>query len=329
MKEQALTANPLISIIVPIFNMEPYLPQCIDSLLEQSYSNFEIILVDDGSTDASPAICDQYAQKDARIRVIHQKNGGVSSARNTALNAAQGEYLTQVDPDDWIAPDYLYCLLQLCQHFQVPLSACNHFISTPTHQECRFPDNKKQVVLSAFECCQNILYHGIPDVSGWGKLYHRSVYREIHYPTGKTYEDTYVIADILLAAGHLAFTSTPLYYYRIRDNSISRDVFSSAKMEFLEAVDHMTSTILRVYPELQNGAVRRKVHAALSTRRYFVNCEKALYPLRNELEYFVRKNAHTVVKDMRAPLRDKTAILALLLGSRCYDCFWKLYCQTR
>lgn len=321
--------RPLISVIVPIHNMENYLSKCVASVMAQTYQHFELILVDDGSTDASGALCDGYAAQDARVRVIHRENGGISAARNAGLDAAQGEYLAQIDSDDWVSPTYLETLLSLCLRNNVPLSACNHYIVGETGHSLRFSIKMadREMVLSAEDGCRNVLYHGIPDVSGWGKLYHRSVYEKIRYPQGQIYEDTHTIADVLLAAKRFAFTPQPLYYYRIRKDSISRDVFKPAKMDFLRAVDHMTSVIVAAYPQMEAGIRRRRMHAALSTRRYFVDCSEDMLPLRKEVETIVRQDACSVLLDGRAALRDKIGVLCMLCGAPVYDIFWKIYCR--
>jgi hypothetical protein len=168
-----------------------------------------------------------------------------------------------------------------------------------------------------------VLYHGIPDVSTWGKLMHRSVCEGLTYPEGRVYEDSARIAETLLAADGIAYTPRPLYRYRIREDSISRAVFNESKMDFIHAVEHMTGLIENACPELKDGCHRRRIHALLSVRRYFVDCPPALKHRRKELEAAVRKGGPAVLKDPKAPLRDKVAILSLYGGPRCYDLLWK------
>ncbi|MBQ8149171.1 MAG: glycosyltransferase [Clostridia bacterium] len=321
--------TPLISVLVPVHNAEKWLGECVDSILAQTYPHFELVLVEDGSTDGCPALCDSYAAKDSRIRVIHRSNGGISAGRNTAAGAARGEYIAWVDADDRVDPAYLETLLTLCRRYDAPLSACNHFIWRPEKSEPCFSVKEAERLMTAEECCENVLYHGVPDVSVWGKLYHRSVMERVAYPDGLLYEDTWAIADALLAAGRMAYTPVPLYHYRIRPDSISRDVYSPAKLDFLTAADRLCERILTAYPAMEAGAVRRRTHAALSVRRYFVNCPPELRPRRDELEKTVRQNAWSVLRNPRAPKRDKIAILAVLCGPRFYDLFWKTYSRNR
>lgn len=319
----------MISVLVPAYNMEKYLAKCVDTILEQTYKRFELILVDDGSTDYTGMLCNQYAALDSRIAVIHQKNKGLAQTRNVLLEAAAGEYITFIDSDDWVEHDYLEVMLQQIVDNNAKIAACNHWIVADGKKHKRFDCTLQADKLNVEQAFQNILYHGIPDVSAWGKLYERSLFDSIRYPSGKIYEDTYCIADIIQAAGGLVFSNKPLYNYLVRDDSISRATFNESKLDFMDAVDHLTQLIEAAYPKMHKGCIRRKVHAALSVRRYFVNCGTELYEKRNAIEKIVKNNAWTLLTDARAPYRDKMAVLALLGGSKVYDVFWETYSKNR
>lgn len=315
----------LISVIVPVYQMESYLEECVDSILAQTYPHFQLLLIDDGSRDAGPALCDAYAARDARVEVIHQQNKGLSGARNTGLDHARGEYIAHIDADDSVEPDYLETLLGLCLSHQAKIACCNHLIYWEGgKQKLRFPQEGGERFLSRREAFEGVLYHSIPDVSTWGKLFHRSVFDGLRYPEGRVYEDSARIAETLSAADGLAYTPRPLYRYRIREDSISRAVFNESKMDFIHAVEHMTGLIAQACPELAAGCHRRRIHAALSVRRYFVDCDSSLHERRNALEATVRKGGMPVLRDPKAPLRDKIAILSLYGGSRFYDILWKV-----
>ena len=298
----------------------------MDSLQRQSWIDFEIVAVDDGSQDGSVRICEEYARADHRIRLIRQANQGVSAARNTCLRESRGEYLTFVDSDDWVEPQYLEELLGACRRYRVPLSACNHWIEGAKEKRVCFPKQPSQI-FSARQACENVLYHRPPDVSPWGKLYRRQILMQIRYPEGKYYEDTYCIADVLLQAGQMAYLARPLYHYCIHGESISRGQFQPAKLQFLEAVDHMTHRVEQQFPELEDGVKRRKVHAALSVRRYLVDCPQQAKGIRKELEREIRCQAGSVLRDPRAPLRDKVGVCSVLAGPKVYDLLWKIYKQ--
>ncbi len=317
--------SKLISVIVPVYQMESYLAECVDSILAQSYPHFQLLLVDDGSLDRSGAMCDEYAARDSRIQVIHQANKGLSGARNTGLAHAKGEYIAHIDADDSVLPDYLETLLRLCERHQVNISCCNHLICQEGGREKpRFLAEGEDKLLTRREACEGVLYHGIPDVSTWGKLMHRTVCEGLTYPEGRVYEDSARIAETLLAVEKIAFTPRPLYRYRIRRDSISRAVFNESKLDFITAVEHMTGLLESTYPDLKDGCLRRRVHSLLSVRRYFVDCPKALKPRRKELEKRIRTEGRPVLQDGKAPLRDKVAILSVMLGPWVYDALWKL-----
>lgn len=315
---------PTISVLIPIYNAEKYLGRCLDSLQRQIWTDFEIVAVDDGSQDGSVRICEKYAQADHRIRLIRQTNRGVSAARNTCLRESRGEYLTFVDSDDWVEPQYLESLLSTCQKYQVPLSACNHWIEGEKKKRVCF-SGQPTCVFSARQACENVLYHRPPDVSPWGKLYRRQVLAQICYPEGKYYEDTYCIADILLQAEKMVYLDQPLYHYCLHKESISRGQFQSSKLQFLEAVEHMTHMVETRFPELKRGVDRRKVHAALSVRRYLVDCPDREKTVRRKLEQEICRQAGGVLRDPQAPLRDKVGICSVLAGPKAYDLLWKVY----
>ena len=183
--------------------------------------------------------------------------------------------------------------------------------------------------MSAEECFGNVLYHSVPDVSAWGKLYHRSVMERVVYPEGMRYEDTYVFADVLETSGKLAYTPKPLYFYRVRPATICWDSYTPSQMEFLPAVDRLCERVLQMFPVMKAGTIRRRMHAALSIRRYFVNCPPEIRSQRDALEKIVRHNAWSIMKNRRAPVRDKIAVLAVLCGPWVYDLLWKIYSRSR
>lgn len=215
--------TPLISIIVPIYNVEDYLAQCIDSILVQSYTNFELILVDDGSPDNCGIICDEYAEKDNRIIVIHQTNGGLSDARNSGLNIAKGEYIAFVDSDDLVHPDFIKSLYENIGGCKMIFCDLKRF------------ENEEELIsnsISPFKVqtlSQEFLFNHITDfrnplvIVAWNKLYHKSIWKNISYPKGKVHEDEFVVHKILNECDEVMFIDTPLYYYRMRNDSIMSD----------------------------------------------------------------------------------------------------------
>lgn len=217
----------LISVILPIYNVEKYLPKCIDSILAQTYTDYEIILVDDGSTDKCGEICDRYAQTDTRIRVIHKKNGGVSDARNVGIDAAKGKYICWVDPDDYIHPQYLETLYAIMQKSNADVVVCDYITYYDGEEEEIIPIRQ----LPPYEQIgQQHLYNNefltnkrVKYVIIWNKLFKADLYQGIRYPVGKVHEDNYTTYKLLDKANKIVYTEQPLYYYMMREKSITHD----------------------------------------------------------------------------------------------------------
>lgn len=214
----------LISIVVPIYNVEDYLKECIDSICGQSYKNIEIILVDDGSTDGSPAICDVYAGLDNRIRVIHKKNGGLSDARNCGLEVARGEYVAFVDSDDYVNERFIEFLYNAMEDCNAQIAVCSYqkVYDTPIAKS----ELPKYVIeeknsISFLESLYQGKYSDMGFVA-WNKLYKRQLFVEnnILYPKGRIYEDTFTTYKLLYFAEGIAIVDYPLYCYRMRSGSI-------------------------------------------------------------------------------------------------------------
>ena len=220
----SVDAQPLISIIVPVYRVEKYLEKCVDSLIKQTYTNLEIILVDDGSPDACPAMCDEFAKNDARIKVIHKVNGGLSDARNAGLEIAKGEYIGFVDSDDFIAVDMYEIMLRSIQINNSDIACCNYL--QISEDGALYPNQKLPL---KDECVDkntafNILvefggYYGV----AWNKLYSREIIEGIRYPKGRKYEDFFVIAEIINKCKKISHINRAMYYYVRRVGSITLD----------------------------------------------------------------------------------------------------------
>lgn len=216
----------MISIIVPVYNVEDYLHKCIDSIRSQKYVYFELILVDDGSTDASGRLCDELASSDSRIRVIHKKNGGLSSARNVGLDVARGEYIVFIDSDDFVNEDYLQKLLHSITCNNADIAICG-FLRVNNDEHCISGSNFTfQEVLTAQECL-NYYFNGIERtffVVAWNKIYKRNVFDKLRFPVGRVHEDVYVFHELFAADRVISVVFSQLYSYRLRNNSITAQV---------------------------------------------------------------------------------------------------------
>ena len=328
-KGDLMLNEPLVSIIVPVYRTESYLRRCIDSILAQTYPNWELILVDDGSPDLCPAICDTYAATNTRVHVLHQENKGVSAARNAGLDIAHGEYIAFADSDDWVEPDYLSYLLELLEKNGTPLVACNHFVTVNNKDVAKFPVKHEAQCLTLKTAYDKLLYHRPPDASAWGKLYTRSLFVGLRYPAGHIFEDTWIIADLLERAGGLTYGGEPKYHYVYRENTLSKCAADNHVWDFMDAVDHLSDVIIRSYPELSSGCTRRRVHAALSIRRLLVHSDASARGDIARCRAIVCAGAKEVFCDRRAPIRDKAGILLSLAGRNLFDIAWSLYSNVR
>lgn len=215
--------TPLVSIIVPIYKVEPYLRRCLDSIVNQTYTNLEIILVDDGSPDGCPQICDEYAAKDKRIVVIHKENGGLSDARNAGLDICKGEYIFFIDSDDWIKTDTIEFLYKITQDKKSDIVIGDYITTTETGYHQKQSTSKHIIEMSLFnllKCHQpgHPLFTQV--VAAWNKLIKRDIAKKWSFPKGAICEDHYTTYKYFFSASKVILTNKKTYYYRTREGSI-------------------------------------------------------------------------------------------------------------
>ena len=254
--------NPLISVIVPVYNVEEFLPKCVDSLLSQTYENLEIILVDDGTKDNSDKLCDAYADLDPRVRVIHKENGGLSSARNAGIDVAKGEYLAFVDSDDWIEPNTYEWMLELVRKYGVKLVCAGRYdVEYATGEKTKGLCPPREEVITGEELVRRIFLWDNIDSAAWDKLYHRSLFREIRYPFGKVCEDVPTTYRIALDAGKAAMCDRPVYNYLHRPGSITTAAVSPKTFHFSEHTEKVLPWIREHCPSLAPEAEYLRVRS--------------------------------------------------------------------
>lgn len=303
--------KPLISIIVPCYNVEVYLPKCIDSILSQTYSNLEIILVDDGSPDHCGEICDEYVRKDNRVKVIHKTNGGLSDARNVAIDIAKGEYITFVDSDDYVADNYVEYLLQLALENQCKLSVIQPCLFYE-HEDCTIRQPKEYI-----ECfspqkaiCLMFYQKGI-ETSAWGKLYHKSLFETgIRYPKGLMFEDNPVTFRLFNKSDKIVVSNQQLYFYMIRSNSIEGSQFDQRKMDSAVAI----MKLMYDYPDITNqvtSAFRCKI---VSLAFHFVLKMPSNNVYTQELYQYITRYRRKILIDFKARRKTQLACLVSFLG---------------
>lgn len=285
---------PEISIIVPVYRAEKYLNACVDSILNQTYSDFELVLIEDGSPDQSGAICDEYAQKDDRVRVIHQPNQGQAAARNHALPMTQGKWLCYVDSDDAIHPQMLEHLHRAAEKSGAGISMCQFLEAPEPPEDYEQPAEFSYTLLTMDEKTLTEL-HDRDQYPGWvacAKLIRRELVEGYPFHTGRVYEDNEAVTRWLLPAKTLAMLPTQLYFYRTNPESTTKSQFSLKRLDYLWALESMISYFQSVgFLTLAQRFVERYVEAAAS----------ACYGVRNELKRPERANG--ILADVQRFLR--------------------------
>lgn len=237
-----------ISIVVPIYKVEAFLDRCVASLVNQTYQNLEIILVDDGSPDRCGQICDEWAKKDARIRVIHKENGGLSDARNAGIGIATGKYIAFIDSDDWVSKLYIEKLYQIMQLENGDIAECE--IVRTAGEEPVIEKKEAHRCYTPVNALEELIRDGVFHQYVWNKLYRRSVLEGILFEKGKTNEDEFWTYQVFGRAKKIVKLDIPLYYYYQRPDSIMGTQYSIKRLDALEAKQQRQQYIDTHFPEL-------------------------------------------------------------------------------
>lgn len=321
--------KPLVSIVVPIYNVSPYLDRCLESIVGQTHDNLEIVCVDDGSTDESGEILDAWSNKDRRIVALHKANSGLSDARNLGISHSTGEYLSCVDSDDFVSPHYVEYLLGLFSHSDAcRMVGCGHLV---LHDGGRIRTHgDKSDAIHVFDrkgAYQSVLCRGKVNVSAWAKLYHKSLKPYLKYPSQRIYEDTFIFSGLLDHCGEYVFGEKQLYFYNKHADSITGGGFDERSLQFIDSVEVLCNAAEHYDSELHVYCGRRRVHARLSVLRLMKGCDASQNATRDALREYVIKNRSLILNSSSA-LRDKLAILALMAGYgpffRALDAYEKL-----
>lgn len=240
---------PLISVIVPVYKVELYLDRCVQSIVNQTYRNLEIILVDDGSPDNCPQMCDVWAERDSRIKVIHKVNGGVSSARNIGLDISKGKYICFVDSDDWVLPSFVEHMLISAEHWNVPIAICRMRIvdtegggsDDDNDVLCREINNKMAMT--------DLIEGGVVKGGACDKLYRRDILEGVRFPLGRRHEDEFFTHRVVIKAERLVFVDTELYCY-LQQNGSFMHTITIAHLDMLDAMLERLELLREVYPDL-------------------------------------------------------------------------------
>jgi len=322
---------PLVSVIIPVYNTKNYLENCLDSVIKQTYRNLEIIIINDGSTDGSAKICDDFAAKDSRIKLLHQKNAGLSSARKAGLKIATGNYVTFIDCDDSVTVDYCERLLELAKKYQAKLSICA-FAEVYPDKTLNFGKGYHEKCFNTAECLRYMLNEQGFTTTAWGKLYARDLWQGLAFPDGKIHEDIGVVYQIIMKCDKIAYTPEPNYYYYQRKNSITNQKFTVEKLALISLTDKMCDDIDQKFAELKNTTNCRRMHARFSILRQMPSGRKLSPELRQEQKgiiKYLRQHKDYILKNPESTPRDHIAMRTLLLGSYTFKSAWRAYSRVR
>ncbi len=312
--------QPKISVIVPVYNVEKYLDRCVRSILNQTFSDFELILVDDGSPDNCGTMCDAYAKQDSRIQVIHKENGGLSDARNVGKAVAAGEYILFVDSDDYIALHLMETLYALAKKYHADI-ACGGAYNCYQDKEISQFSERKELAYDGKTALQMMLQGQDLPGSAWGKLYSKKLCDQLDFQVGKYYEDAFFQVDMFPMANTVAVTTEPLYYYIHRAGSITTHSFREKDMDVIKAYQYTLQQVEKQYQQLIPQALFRLYWA------HFVVLDRMMeqpdyksFPQYQQVVSFLKKNWFSICK---CPYFNKTrriAAVALKMNVKLY--YW-------
>ena len=271
-----------ISVIVPVYKVEPYLRKCLDSIVNQTYQNLEIILVDDGSPDSCGAICDEYTAKDQRILVIHQPNGGLSAARNAGLDIATGECIGFVDSDDWVEPKMFEALLWGLETAGADIAVCGRYEEYKDRRVAiDWPENQ---AMNCEEALEELLHNERLQNLVWDKLYRRELFEGIRFPEGKTFEDIAVMYRLFLRSEKVLCVPGAMYHYLQRPDSIVSDGSLKNKFARYEMLWQRYEDLKEDWPQFANLMAAQCISSAISLwAAYYANSEDVRKEYREKL----------------------------------------------
>lgn len=311
----------MISVILPVYNVENYLHYAMDSLEKQTYKNFEIILVNDGSTDDSGKLCDEYSEKYSNIRVFHKENGGLSDARNFGVQKAKGEFITFLDPDDYLEEYSLELLAGIqemhdCDIVSTRVKATELY-NVYSNNSLTEEDIKNVIVMDRDIFLEEAFYDKVATVSACGKLYRKSIL-EIPFPKGRIYEDLYIIGEHVGKANKIVHTPIQIYNYYKRQGSIVNSKFTSKQYDFFDAINHSRSVIKANYNDkksLKNAINTKEVIGGVKicNTAYLTNFNDV-----NKINNILKKNKISVLLNKRINIKFKIKYILFVLSPKIF-----------
>ena len=310
---------PLISVIIPVYNVENYLDDCLNSVIVQTFHNIEIILINDGSTDKTARICDEFATKDDRIRVLHKDNSGVAASRNVGVDLALGDYILFVDGDDVANREMVEVLYGNLKKYDADISICGlkYFDTKMPYNTVKI---QKTIVLNNIDAIESMFYQRYFDTGPVAKLYKSSIVKKNRFPDGKVFEDLYTVYKILNGAEKIVFTPEVLYYYRQNEVSLMHKDFENSILDELSAIDEIEMFVNKEHPELEKAFLSRKFSSYCQVFGWIPsdNNNKELTAIRNEIWEYIRSYRSKMLKDDKARRKNRLAALLSYGGNHLF-----------
>lgn len=318
----------LVSVVVPVYNVEAYIAKCINSIISQTYADLEILLIDDGSEDASGEICETFAQKDKRIAVYHKTNGGLSSARNYGIDRATGRFVTFIDSDDYVSENYISDLLLNCE---------NDGISICFHQKVRENCPISTRVAEYTACsCETItpkeavirFFNDNNYVSAWGKLYPLTFFEDVRFPVGMIYEDYATIYKLYRKAKRICVLETRNYFYVMRSNSITNRSLSRKNMDMINVLNDIEYTLTKEnYEDSVTESFLGSKTKCLMYLYYKISISANVSEFKNELLLInskIHENVRTVLISKYVKMSTKISLIVYNVSKKLF-----LWCMKR
>lgn len=307
----------LISVIVPAYNVEAYLAQCLDSLLAQTYRNLEIIVVDDGSTDGTGALADDYAVADDRVRVIHQRNGGLSAARNAALNVMTGSLVMMVDSDDYVAPNCVATLLHTLESTESDIAMGQWHTFSGQPPVAVTAGKGRITTFTGEEAIDDVFYQRTLTNSAWGRLIRASLLGNVRFPEGMLYEDMAIIYRLLQPAQRVAHTTAVIYYYRQRPDSILGH-FTPKRAHVLDILTSLESQVAAEAPQHLSAVRSRLLSACFNMVKLAPRHLEGYDALMDRCWQGIVRLRDGCFRDPNVRLKNKVAIIASHMGKKAF-----------
>ena len=314
-----------LSVIVPVYKVEAYIIKCVESIINQTYKNLEIILVDDGSPDNCGKICDEYADLDSRIKVIHKKNGGLSDARNHGIKIATGDYITFVDSDDYIESDMYQVLMELSQQNDADISACNMAYVYEKDSKVKRDDSHQLRQLTPIEAYDIMIdYYGKLRMGVWNKIYRRELFNDIWFPKGQLYEDLAVMYKVIFRANKIMYLAESKYYYLQRGDAITSQPYSVREHDRYQFMNEMSAFIREHAPEIYVYAVSYKhINGFLSIANRMIISSTYDIDFIKRIQKDIRSEKQWLLEG-KLPYNRKMQILLLGYNFSVYKCLYKI-----